>query len=90
MANNRPSFSKIVIPILATAIFASFGYTTKSIWKVEAVFAEQQVQVRQQIKETKEDIEARLKRMEQRGKEQQKQIMDYLKDLKDDIRRNGQ
>ncbi len=88
MANNRSSFSRIIVPILATAIFASFAYTTKSVWRVEAVFAEQQTQVRQQIKETKEDIEARLKRMEQRGKDQQKQIMDYLKDLKEDIK-NG-
>lgn len=77
-----------VYPIVAALILGSYGYTTKSVWNVQAVFAAQNQQVREQIKESKKDIEARLKRMEQRGKEQQKQIMDYLKDLKEDIR-NG-
>lgn len=88
MANNRPSFSRIVVPILATAIFASFAYTTKSVWRVEAVFAEQQTQVTEQIKETKEDIEARLQRMEWRNEKALQQIMESLKDLKEDIK-NG-
>jgi len=79
-----------VYPVVATIILGSYGYTTKAVWNVQAVFAAQNQQVREQIKETKKDIEARLKRMEQRGKEQQTQIMDYLKDLKEDIRRNGQ
>ena len=78
-----------VYPVVATLILGSYGYTTKAVWNVQTVFADQQQQIRIQIKDTKEDIEARLKRMEQRAKEQQQQIIDYLKDLKEDIRRNG-
>jgi len=89
MANDRSSFSKIIVPILATAIFASFAYTTRSIWHVEGVFAAQQEKVVEQIVATKEDIEKRLDRMEQRSKDQTAQIMDYLKELQEDIK-NGQ
>lgn len=81
-------WGRVIIPILATAIFMSFAYTTKSIWRVEAASESQQEQVVQQIQETKEDIEARLQRMEWRNEKRQDTVMEYLKELKEDIK-NG-
>ena len=82
------TFARIIVPILATAIFASFAYTTKSVWRVEAAGEVRQEQVVEQIKETKEDIEARLQRMEWRNEKRQDTVMQYLKELKEDIK-NG-
>ncbi len=82
-------WSKIIVPVLATAIFMSFAYTTSSMWRVEASSETRQEQVVQQIKETKEDIEARLARMEQRNEKRLDTVMNYLKQLKEDIK-NGQ
>jgi len=81
-------FPRWVYPVVATIILGSYGFSWKLVGRAEAQFAAAQEQVRDQIQDTKEDIEARLKRMDQRSKEQQQQIMDYLKDLKEDIK-NG-
>jgi len=75
-------------PVVATIILGSYGFAWNLVGRAEAQFAAVQEQVREQIQETKEDIEQRLVRMEQRNKEQTTQIMDYLKELKEDIR-NG-
>lgn len=72
--NNRLSFTKVVLPILFTAIFFSFGYT----WQVHTLALEQDQQVKEEVKEQateiKKDLTDRINRMEDRITEALQQI----------------
>jgi len=74
-----------VYAIVATIILGSYGFSWRLVGRAEAEFAAVQEQVREQIQETKEDIEARLERMEQRNKEQTQAILLYLREIREEI-----
>ena len=80
MANDRPSVTKILIPILATAIFASYSYT----WAVHTIALSGDKDVVQvvteQTKEVKKDLNERINRMEKR-------IIEALKKLEQNLGR---
>jgi len=66
MANDRPSFSRIVVPIMCTAIMGSyaFGWTTYQ----SALAADKGIkhEVREQAKDVKKDLNDRLDRLDKR------------------------
>ncbi|MCB7130263.1 MAG: hypothetical protein J3T61_12075 [Candidatus Brocadiales bacterium] len=81
MANDRPSVTKIILPILATAVFGAYSYT----WAVHTMALsgdkETVVLVTEQAKEIKKDLNARIERMEKR-------VIQALKDLAKKIEAN--
>jgi len=72
--NNRMSFTKVIVPILCTAVFFSYGYT----WSVHTLALEQDQQVKEEVKEQaieiKKDLNERINRMEDRITEALQQI----------------
>ncbi len=51
--NNRPSFTKVILPLLFLAISASYGYT----WSVHTLALEQDQQVKEEVKEQASEID---------------------------------
>jgi len=83
-------FPRWVYPVVAAIILGSYGFSWRLVGRAEAQFAAVQEQVREQIQETKEDIEARLARMEQRNKERSQAILEYLKEIRQEIHNGNQ